>query len=449
MGTKKRYILYVAASILLILAFQSSTNRASAGPLGKRVVLDNGMTLLVSERPGVPMVVVNVLIKAGSIVEPEEKVGLANLTAELLTRGTAKRKATEISQEIEFMGSSLYVSADYDYVRANLVSLKQYLEKGLEILGDVLISPSFLPEEIERKVREIQGEIKSNEENPAWVAERKFLRTLFKNHPYGRMVEGDEESIKKITREDIVDFHSNYYLPNRVAISISGDINAQEAKSLIEKYLGGWQPRELEEKKIFPIPSLEKIISLKIDRRIKQANIILGHLGISRDNPDYYAIQVMNYILGGGGFASRLVGDIRDKGGLAYSVGSAYITRKYHGSFQVELQTKNSSAGDAVRLVLEKINRIRKDKVSEKELEDAKAYLIGNLPLRIETNKEIAQNLALLEFFELGLDYFDKYPRYIRAVSKEDVLRVAKEYLHPENYVLVVVANLKEARLDH
>jgi zinc protease len=279
------------------------------------------------------------------------------------------------------------------------------------------------------------------------VAERQFLKTLFGSHPYGRIVEGNEDSIKKLSRADIVDFHSTYYVPNRAIIAVSGDITLQEAKNLIQKNFGNWHPKQIQEKQI-PLPQgLKETVSIKLDRRVAQANIILGHLGIRRDNPDYHALQVMNYILGGGGFSSRLVNDIRDKRGLVYNVNSAYVSRKYSGYFQVELKTKNPSATDAIQLVVENMKRIRQNMVLEKELEDAKAHLIESLPLRLETNKEIARNMALLEFYGLGLDYFDRYPEYIKAVGERDILRVAQEYLHPERFVLVIVADLKEVNI--
>src|SRR5579875_937261 len=443
MRTGKIRILCPSVLILLILStFYSGT--ALAEPLGKRVVLDNGITLLVSERPGVPMIVVDVLIKAGSVFEPDQKAGLANLTAKLLTQGTTKRTATQVAQEIDFMGASLSTNVDYDYIEAEIVVLRKYSDKGLEILGDILMNPTFAPEEIEKKIREVEGELRKDEEDPGWVAERGFLKALFGNHPYGRIVEGSEESVKKISRADIVDFHSNYYVPNRTIIAVAGDITLEEAKDLVQKNFGNWRPKQVQENRV-PLPQgLKETVSIKLDRKITQANIILGHLGIRRDNPDYYAIQVMNYILGGGGFSSRLVNDIRDKRGLVYNVNSAYVSRKYSGYFQVELQTKNPSATDAIRLVVENMKRIRQNMVSERELEDAKAHLIEGLPLKIETDKEVARNMVFLDFYGLGLDYLDKYPGYIKAVSERDILRVAQEYLHPERFVLVIVADLKE-----
>jgi zinc protease len=187
---------------------------------------------------------------------------------------------------------------------------------------------------------------------------------------------------------------------------------------------------------------------IKIDRGITQANIVLGHAGISRDNPNFYPFTVMNYILGSGGFSSRLVEEIRIKRGLAYSVTSYFDAAKYPGSFQIVLQTKNSSAREAISIALQQMERIRKESVSEKELEGAKKYLIGSFPMRLDTQGKLAGFLTQVEYYDLGLDYAKKYPVLIRSVTREDVLRVAKKYLHTKNTILVVVANLKEAGME-
>ena len=188
--------------------------------------------------------------------------------------------------------------------------------------------------------------------------------------------------------------------------------------------------------------------TVKIDRGITQANIIIGQAGVSRDNPDYYALTVMNYILGGGGFSSRLVEEIRNRRGLAYSVASFFDPGKYPGAFQIALQTKNSSAREAITLSLQGMERIRKELISEKELEGAKKYLIGSFPMRLNTQGKLTGFLTQVEYFGLGLDYPEKYPSLIQSITREEVLRVAKKYLHPKKHILVIVANLKEAGME-
>ena len=190
---------------------------------------------------------------------------------------------------------------------------------------------------------------------------------------------------------------------------------------------------------------MKKVI--KIDKDLTQANIVLGHIGISRENPDYYAVSVMNYVLGGGGFSSRLMQSIRDTMGLAYDVHSFFAAYKESGTFKIGVQTKNESAQIAVDEIDKQLERIRKEHVSDEELSEAKAYLTGSFPRRLDTNRKIADFLASVAFYNLGDDYVKKYADYINAVTKEDVLRVARKYLDPEKYILVVVANQKKAVL--
>ena len=184
-----------------------------------------------------------------------------------------------------------------------------------------------------------------------------------------------------------------------------------------------------------------------IDKDLTQATIHLGHIGISRKNPDFYTLIVMNYMLGGGGFSSRLVEDIRDNQGLAYSVSSGFDAGLYEGPFKVVMQTKNENANKAINAILKHIEDIRTNPVKDNELNDARSYIVGSFPLRLDTNSKMAGLLSLIEFYDLGLNYFTEYPKKINAVTKEDILKAAKKYLDPKNYLLVVVAKQKEAEI--
>ena len=192
-------------------------------------------------------------------------------------------------------------------------------------------------------------------------------------------------------------------------------------------------------------PELKEKVVVTVNRELTQANIILGHIGIERSNPDYYAVSVMNYIFGGGGFASRLMTRIRDDMGLAYDVHSFFTSDRDKGVFQTGVQTKNESAKTVIEVILEEMRRIQKEPVTDEELKDARAYLTGSFPRRLDTMDKIANFLALTEFYNLGIDYDKRYPVYINSVTRDDILRVAGKYLNPERYVLVVVADLKKA----
>jgi len=413
----------------------------------KREVLENGLTLLTVKRHNLPVVMVTIGIKAGNLVEPEEKGGLANLTAELLTSGTKKRTASEISEGIEFVGASLNASGGDDYITVTLSVLKKDMDLGFDLLSDVILNPVFPEDELNKKREHIKGGLKAQEEDPNFIATREFKKAIFGTHPYGRLITGDSETIDKIKRDDLIKFHSDYYLPNNAIMSVVGDITIEEVSNLIGKYFSAWRSKEL---KVVSLPKLEtrKVKkTITIDKDLTQANIILGHEGISRDNPDYYAVSVMNYILGAGGFSSRLMQNIRDEKGLVYDIHSFFDANKYSGYFQVGLQTKNESANIAIEEVLKEIRKIRSEPVSDTELSDAKTFLIGSFPMRIETSRRIADFLVAVEFYGLGIDYIDKYPNYINSVTKKDIIRAAKKYLDPDNYILVVVANQQKTGL--
>jgi zinc protease len=435
--------------LLCLLALHLTAIPATAGRTADREVLSNGLVLLHSEKTELPIVKVVVAVKAGSVVEPPSEPGLSNLTADLLNEGTAKRTSRQISDEIEFVGGQLSISGGRDYVTVSLTVLKKDVELGFDLLSDIIIHPSFSRDEIGRRKAIIKSSILRQKEDPGTIASKAFLKTVYGKHPYGRPVEGTEESLDSISRRDIVDFHDRYYAPNNAIMAVVGDLDRKETVSLINRHFRDWRRKDISGGvPDAPRPAKGRKV-IRIDRNITQANIILGHLGIKRDNPDYYAVSVMNYILGGGGFASRLMDNIRDNRGLAYDVRSHFSADRYAGGFQVQLQTKNSSANTAIDEVFRELKRIRSKPVTDRELSDAKAYLTGSFPLRIDSISKMAGFLVAVEFYGLGLDYADRYSGFINSVTREDVLKVARRYLHPGDCVLVVVGDMKKALLRY
>ena len=437
----------VLSSVLLVVVCLLSVNALALEIT--RTITPNGLTVLHSENHSLPIVMVMLLVKAGQRHEAKEKAGLANLTAELLTEGTRNRSSRDMSEEIDFIGASLNASAGNDFTTITLSVLKKDIDKGFELFADILLNATFPQAEIGRKREEIKGSLRQQEEDPSFLADRAFRKEVFGAHPYGRLLEGSTDALDTITKDNLVTFYSGFFLPNNAILSIAGDLTSDELDSVMKKYLGDWKKADLP---IIPRADVDgkKAKSLiKINKDLTQANIILGHIGISRDNPDYYAVSVMNYLLGGGGFSSRLMQSVRDKMGLAYDVHSFFSAYKEGGSFQVGVQTRNESANVALDEILRQIERMRSEMVSDEELSDAKAYLTGSFPRRLDTSRKIADFFASVEFYGLGADYIEKYPSYINSVTKEDVLRVAKKYLDTENYVLVVVANQEKATLKY
>ena len=241
------------------------------------------------------------------------------------------------------MGASLSSSSDRDYATVSLQVLKKDLAKGWDLFMDALTQPTFPEEEIKREVEKALAAIQSAEDQPDQVAEKEFQKTLFPNNPYGHPVEGTKESLLRLTREAVVRFYRTYYHPHNAILTVVGDISADEVKTKLLPSLAKWPKAEVPEIS-FKSSFTKEGKTVKIDRGITQANIILGHIGVSRDNPDYYALTVMNYILGGGGFSSRLVEEIRNKRGLAYSVVSFFDPGKYPGYFQVMRSVRRNAA---------------------------------------------------------------------------------------------------------
>lgn len=421
----------------------------AAQPLGKRIVLENGMVLLLAEKHEIPMVTVSVSIKAGSLAEPSGKPGLASLTASLLMQGTKKRSAAQINKEIDFVGGSLSVSGGDDFASAGLRVLKKDIQTGFDLLSDVLMNPVFDQREIDRKVKEMLAEIQRQKEEPETIASEAFAKAVFGGHPYGRTNEDTAAYLQKFERQDMLDFYSARYSPDNTVVAVVGDITEKEALSLFKKYFKVWKRNEQPVPALTTPPKREHIEVIKIEKKITQANIAVGHLGISRGNPDFYTVVVMNFILGGGGFSSRLMDNIRDNRGLAYDVHSTFSAQKEPGTFQVWVQTKNESANEAIAEIRKELERIRTEPVTEKELADAKAYLTGSFPLRMDTFAKIATMLTSIELYGLGMDYPQRYPSLINSVTKEDVLRVAKKYIDPGRMVIVVLADQEKAKLRY
>ena len=412
--------------------------------------LPNGLTVVHVQRHELPIVMATLIVKASQLEEAPSKAGMAYLTAKMLTEGTATRKGADISREIEFIGGSLDSAANNDFTTVSLSVLKKDADKGFDLLSDIVLHPSFPADELARKKELLKGSLKQKEEEPSFIANREFIKDLFGDHPYGRLVEGSVQSISTIEKADVSNFYDAFYKPENSILTIVGDLNHDELEGVLKRYFSAWKASEKEAEKI----SLQKTPELKqprievIDRDITQANIFFGGPGISRDDPEYYSVQVMNYIFGGGGFASRLMKVIRDEMGLTYSINSFFAANKYPGRFEVEVQTKNESAGSVIEEMLKQIRLIRAEPVSDEELRYAKDYLTGSFPRRMETSRKTADFLAAVQFYNLGDDYIDNYKDYIGRVTREDVLRVARKYLSDENYVLVVVGNKKKLVLD-
>jgi zinc protease len=425
------------AIVSMLLTLPDSTHAAL---MPRRSVLENGMILLTSEQRTLPMVSIEMLILAGSRFDGPKQEGLANLTAKLLTEGTKARSALQISQSLDFIGAHISTAASQDLASISMTVLKKDLITGLELLSEILTSSVFPQPEIERQKQAIIATIRAQEENPGEIAEKRFLSALYPQSPAGRPVEGSESSVMSISQSALRQFYNRYYRPNRTIMSVVGDVSHEELMNALRQPFKSWTKGEAAPGPLVPTKKGEPQ-DIRVNKELTQANIIVGHEGIARANNDYYAVQVMNYILGGGGFSSRAMDSVRNERGLAYSVYSLFDAEKGRGTFQFVMQTKNETAPEAIKIVKDEMLRMRQQPVSEAELSDAKDYLIGSFPLRFDTNQKVANFLAQVEYFELGLDYPERYAALIQKVTRDDVLRVAQKYLYPDKLISVVVGN--------
>jgi zinc protease len=436
----------IGVILLLLSAIWGGWSRAEAGALAQREVLPNGLTLLVAERPAVPIATISVLVRAGSALDPAGKPGVANLVAQLLTQGTASRTAPEISEAVDFIGGSLDVEAGLETTTVTLSLLSKDLDAGLDLLADIVLHPAFTSQDVQRKIQEVVAGIRRDHDDPGTVSYQAFMKALYGSHPFGTPVEGTETSVPTITREDLARFHDAWFRPNMAIVTVVGDVKEANLRQGLQARFGGWQPGRAGGAPPAAPAGVSRRVVQTIQRTVTQANITLGAFGVTRENPDFYAVQVMNYLLGGG-FSSYLISTIRDQKGWAYDVGSAFSAHKLSGEFTISLQSKNELANQAIAAAIEQVRKIREQPVDPQALNDAKAYLTGSFPLRLDTGKKLASWLAVIEYYGLGLDYADRYPALINRVTVPDVQRVAQKYLDPEHYVLAVVADMTTAQI--
>jgi zinc protease len=404
----------------------------------EHVVLANGIDLVLSNQPSVPIVVMTCLVDGGARVDPPGKAGLAGLAGSLLGEGTKGRTSREIALLVDSLGGSFSTGASQDWIELDAAVLARDFETGVDLIARSLREPTFPEEEVVRERGEVLGALAADEDSPHVVAARAFRRATFGDGPYGHPTDGTVDSVKAITRTDIVAFHRRELDPSRTVCAIVGDVETETMREVATRLLGSWKTDSppAPSRSPAPPPAPHNVL---IDMPISQATISLGQIGIARSNPDYFPILLMNHILGGGGFTSRLMQTIRTEGGLAYGVSSSFSSTRLPGPFQVILQTKVESAAEAIRLVRAEIQKLHDEGATEEELAAAKDYLTGSFPLRLDSTSKLAGLLAQVQYFGLGDDYVERYAERVRAVGVEDVRRAAAKYLSPQALVQVVV----------
>ncbi len=414
-------------------------------PKPERTQLANGLILYLLEDRELPLINLSMLIRSGSIYDPPELCGLASLTATLLrTGGTRQQSPRALNEELEFMGAKLEFSMGWESAGVYLSVPRKHFPRALNILADLLINPGFDPEQLDLAKKQEIEKIRRSNDDPEEIAYREFRRALYRGNPRGQIP--TIESIQRIKREDLISFHRQFFKPNNALLGLSGDFQKEEMIGLLQEAFRGWE-RSLIELPVIPYPSsLDHKMIFYAPKDLPQATILIGHLALPLGHPDHIPFQVLNFILGGGGFNSRLVQEIRSNQGLAYIVGSFYQGRVGYGIFGAFCQTKSSAAIKVISLIYEIIENLKKKAPSAEELDWAKKAMINKYIFSFASAASIVSQRMQLEYDQMPGDYLEKYPELVAAVKLNDLERVASKYLLPEKSLLLVVG--KEEDFD-
>jgi zinc protease len=402
--------------------------------------LANGMQVVAVLHHEQPAVSVRLLVRAGGAQDPKGKGGVATLTAALLDQGTTTKTAFQIADTIDSIGGAMGTGAGSDLSFVNAVVMKDSFGLAMDLLADVVRNPAFAEEEIDRQKQQAVSGLQVSQNDPDYLASVVFDRLVYGFHPYGLPNSGTAESLAAVTREDLRAFHARYFVPNNMILAIVGDVTSEEAFGAAERVFGKWPRADVPAQKLIePPPPTRRVVIIDKPDAV-QTEIRVGHLGIPRKHGDYMAVDLAFKILGGEG-ANRLHRVLRSERGLTYGASADIQTLKQTGDFVAETDTRTDTTGEALRLVFEEYGRLRRERVHERELADAQAYLAGNFPLTIETPDAIATQVLNAVFYELPLEEIPTYRERVQAVSPDDVQRVARTYVHPDRLAVVLVGN--------
>jgi zinc protease len=404
--------------------------------------LENGMQVVVVLHHEQPAVSIRLLVRAGSAQDPMGKGGVANLTSSLLDQGTTTRTAQQIADQIDFIGGDLGTGAATDLSFASVLVMKDSFQTGMDLLADVVRNPSFAPEEIARQKDQILSSLRVNADDTGYIADVVFDRLVYGFHPYGLPGSGTEESLGMLTREDLLAFHRRYFVPNNMLLAVVGDVTGDEAFAAAQRVFGSWARAALPPANpIDPPPSARRIVIVDKPDAV-QTSIRVGQLAIPRKHPDYFAWDLTVKILGGEG-ANRLHQVLRSQYGLTYGAEADTEARKDAGDFVAQTDTRTDTTARALRLMIDEFARLPRERVGQRELSDAQAYLSGSFPLTIEAPDQIATQVLNVLFFDLPISEIGTFRERVLAVTPDDIQRVARQYVKPDRLSIVLVGNAR------
>ena len=411
-----------------------------------RHVLSNGAVAYLVEDHDLPLVNVTTLVRTGGYLEPEDKRGLASLTgSQIRAGGTTSKTPEQFDEAADFLAANISSGIGSTQGSANLNVLTKDIDAGLALYFDMLKNPGFQADRLALAKSQILQGMERRNDSTTTIEAREWDR-LMRGDKHFSTRESTKASIEAITREDMMAFHKQYYQPAGFIFAVSGDFKTSEMLAKLEASMKGWPSTKAAVPPV-PKPEFAPVAGVYAVHKadVNQGRVRIGHVGVTRDNPDVYAISIMNDILGGSGFTSRITSRVRSDEGLAYSAGSIFGQGIYYPSdFRAAFQSKSMSTPQAIDIVMEEITRIRTSKVSAEELQTAKNSAIETFPLAFASAAQVAGTFAQDEYTNRPADYWDKYRDRIRAVTSDDVQRVAQKYLQPEQLVILVVGNIDD-----
>src|SRR6266446_8493493 len=412
-------------------------------PQHLETTLANGLGLVVVEDKRLPLISFRMAFRSGDANDPEAQPGLSDMMSSLLTEGTERRSSRQIAEEVERFGGTLAVGSSSDFTTVAASSISVYADEILDLMADVTLNPSFPQSEVDLARENTKQLLIQQRAQPTFLASERLSQVVFGKHAYSRL-SPTPELLDSMTRDQLVRFRETTYIPNNAVFMVVGDVDRDATIARIEELFGAWKPGPLPELDLPPLPKRSTRTVYVVDRPgSAQSNIVIANEGITRTSPDYFPMLLMHTILGANA-SSRLFMNLREEKGYTYGAYSNLDARRLLGTFRASAEVRTPVTGASLHEFFYELDRIRDEAVSEEELKNAKSYLAGVFPIRIETQDGLVDQLVSIRMYDLPDDYLETYRERVNAVTAEDIQRVAQAHVTPDSAAIVIVGDAAE-----
>ena len=415
-------------------------------PKAQETTLPNGMRVILLEDHKVPTVTMQMVVLSGGLSDRNDYRGLASFAAALLREGTAKRTSKDIAEQVDALGATLTAGSGFSTLTSTITAagLVENVDQLMEIFGDVVRNPAFPKDEVDKYKARTLAQLQLQRGSPQFLAQEQFNRAIYGDHP-GALIAPPTDSLKKLTSKDLADFHAAYYRPNNAILAIVGDVTLKEALPKIMKAFGDWTRADVPAATIPAIPEPANARILLVDRPGSVQTVLqLGNLGIERNSPDYFPLLLAHRILGGGP-AARLFLNLREDKGYTYGAYSNFGGTKFRGTWVSSSEVRTDVTEGAMKEFMYELKRLRDEKVTAEELDNAKRAIVGSFALSLEQPQSLLQNIITQKLYDLPAAYWDTYPQKVAAITADDVQRVAQKYIDLDHLQIVAVGDASKA----